>query len=184
MIVGIAVGSAFTYNGIGHANATGTQVRAVRSPCNLAPPGLVGRLLPHAAISSEDRYLNPGEKGFAQASCSFQEVGEATHLDLDVRRSGPKIVYKSKGKKETEPAAQIAQEDFERSVTGLRQKCSMSPVKAGEQAFACRAGDTDAVKYLVLARKADLVVTISEEPAIPGQEDLFRQIALAVLGSA
>jgi hypothetical protein len=182
-IAGMAFGGGVTAYGFGHADTDGTPVRAVRSPCDLAPPELVGRLLPQAVIGSDDHNLEPGEAGTAYASCGFRHIGEAASLDLTVRRSGPQIVYVGK-KRETHPAGQVAREDFERSLTEQRAKCSVSPVQVGDQAVACQVEGESAPAYMVLARKADLVVTVSVEPAAPGREDLVRQLAAALLDAA
>jgi hypothetical protein len=182
--VGLLVASAVVYDSYGHVDAAaGLPVRGVRSPCDLVPQELVGRLLHRTAIGSDYRMFDPGESGTVYESCDFQQLDGSGTLDLDLRRSGPEFTYDKK-KQKIRPAVDVAREAYETAVTEQRTRCHLRQVQVGERAVACIAPGFAAPRYLLIAGRSDLVVTVTAEPLPPGGADLIGQIAAAELGAA
>ncbi|MBX6766166.1 MAG: hypothetical protein IRY90_03245 [Actinomadura rubrobrunea] len=189
--VGLVLGGGAVWALSGGSAESDDPVRAVRSPCNLAPKELLDEVVPDAVVVSVSRLADPGSAWWTGADCAVAPKGASERaLTLRLERSGPRSEDVEPGKKRkivVRPGAEEARARFDDALSERSRPCALQVVPGlGDQAAACAGTDDDGgtPAYRLLVRRGDLLLNAVATARAAGRREPLRRLAVGVLEAA
>ncbi|MEU6035788.1 hypothetical protein ABZ801_10295 [Actinomadura sp. NPDC047616] len=187
-VVGLAFGGGVVWRVHGTSGERDDPVRAVRSPCNLAPAEPLDEALPGAVVVSSSGSGEPGEAWSASRECALAPKGTAEPaLTLRLTRYGAHREDTDPGKRErivVRPGAERAAREFAAGLSDDYGICRLRTVTGiGEQAAACAGTyyDGQSPAYRLLARRGDLVLSVVGVAGTAARREPLGRLAAGVL---